>query len=102
MAITAGGGGAEQRVEADPLPTGRWVHVAVGYGSGTAVLYTDGREVGRNTAVTVEPAHFGNHIRAGYLGRSQYPDPYLKAAFDDFRVYGRTLTANEVATLARS
>ncbi|MFD8627388.1 beta-L-arabinofuranosidase domain-containing protein [Streptomyces hygroscopicus] len=102
FAITAGGGGAEQRVEADPLPTGRWVHVAVAYGSGTAVLYTDGREVGRNTAVTVEPAHFGNHIRAGYLGRSQYPDPYLKAAFDDFRVYGRTLTANEVATLARS
>ncbi|AUA08995.1 hypothetical protein GTZ89_25405 [Streptomyces sp. SID8382] len=55
-----------------------------------------------SSAVTVEPVHFGNHIRAGYLGRSQYPDPYLKAAFDDFRVYGRTLSANEVATLAQS
>ncbi|AGP52424.1 glycoside hydrolase family 127 protein [Streptomyces rapamycinicus] len=102
FAITAGGGGAEQRIEAAPLPTGRWVHVAVAYGSGTAVLYVGGREVGRNTAVTVEPVHFGNHVRAGYLGKSQYPDPYLKAAFDDVRVYGRTLSGNEVATLAQS
>ncbi|MFJ2197458.1 beta-L-arabinofuranosidase domain-containing protein [Streptomyces violaceusniger] len=102
FAITAGGGGAEQRIEAAPLPTGQWVHVAVAYGSGTAVLYVGGREVGRNTAITVEPVHFGNHIRAGYLGKSQYPDPYLKAAFDDFRVYGRTLSGNEVATLAQS
>lgn len=32
---------------------------------------------------------------------SQYPDPYLKGALDDFRVYGRTLTAAEVTTLAQ-
>ncbi len=76
--------------------------MAVAYGSGTAILYAGGREVGRNTAITVEPVHFGNHIRAGYLGKSQYPDPCLKAAFDDVRVYGRTLSANEVATLAQS
>nr|WP_282615731.1 LamG domain-containing protein [Streptomyces sp. AgN23] len=101
-AVTAGGGGAEQRIEAAPLPTGQWVHVAVAYGTGTAVLYDGGREVGRDTAVTVEPVHFGNHLRAGYLGRSRYPDPYLKAAFDDFRVYGRTLSGNEVATLPRN
>ncbi|WP_055553838.1 beta-L-arabinofuranosidase domain-containing protein [Streptomyces sp. NBRC 110028] len=102
FAITAGGGGAEQRIEAAPLPTGQWTHIAVAYGGGTAVLYVGGREAGRNTRVTVEPADFGNHIRAAYLGKSQYPDPYLRAAFDDFRVYGRTLSANEVATLAES
>ncbi|MFE9994918.1 LamG domain-containing protein [Streptomyces avermitilis] len=96
-AITAGG---EQRIDAEPLPTGRWVHVAVTYGSGTTVLYVDGTEAGRNANVTVEPRHFGNHLRAGYLGRSQYADPYLKGALDDFRVYGRTLTAAEVASLA--
>ncbi|MEV6294782.1 LamG domain-containing protein [Streptomyces sp. NPDC051896] len=100
-AITTGGGGAEQRIDADPLPTDRWVHLAVTYGSGTAVLYVDGREAGRNTAVTVEPRYFGNHIRAAYVGKSQYPDPYLKAAVDDFRVYGTTLTAAEVQTLAQ-
>ncbi|MFF9001325.1 beta-L-arabinofuranosidase domain-containing protein [Streptomyces achromogenes] len=100
-AITAGGGGAEARIDAGPLPTDRWVHVAVAYGTGTAVLYVDGREAGRNTDVTVEPRDFGNHIRSGYLGRSQYPDPYLKGAVDDFRVYGRTLTPAEVSALAQ-
>ncbi|WP_373865705.1 glycoside hydrolase family 127 protein [Streptomyces acidiscabies] len=100
-AITAGGGGAEQRIDAPPLATDRWTHVAVTYGAGTAVLYVDGTEAGRNTAITVEPRHFGNHIRAAYLGRSQYADPYLKGALDDVRVYGRTLTAPEIAALAR-
>ncbi|GAA2472715.1 beta-L-arabinofuranosidase domain-containing protein [Streptomyces longisporus] len=101
-AITAGGAGGEQRIDADPLPAGRWVHVAVTYGGGTAVLYVDGAEAGRNTGVTVEPRHFGNHIRTGYVGRSQYADPYLKGAVDDFRVYGRTLSAPEVAALAQA
>ncbi|WP_262060428.1 beta-L-arabinofuranosidase domain-containing protein [Streptomyces sp. STR69] len=100
-AITAGGAGAEQRIDAEPLPTDRWVHVAVAYGEGSAVLYVDGVEAGRNAAVTVEPRRFGNHIRAGYVGRSQYADPYLKGAVDDFRVYGRALSATEVATLAQ-
>ncbi|GHI02028.1 hypothetical protein AQI88_17780 [Streptomyces cellostaticus] len=100
-AITASGGGAEQRINADPLPTDHWVHVAVTYGAGTAVPHVDGQEAGRNTAVTVEPRYFGNHIRAAYIGRSQYSDPYLKAAVDDFRVYGRTLSATEVTALAR-
>ncbi|WP_329371509.1 LamG-like jellyroll fold domain-containing protein [Streptomyces sp. NBC_01483] len=101
-AITAGGAGAEQRIDAAPLPTDRWVHVAVAYGGGTAVLYVDGQESGRNTQVTVEPRYFGNHIRAGYLGRSQYADPYLRGTVDDFRVYGKTLTAEEVAALAQA
>lgn len=101
-AITAGGAGAEQRIDAAPLPTDRWVHVAVAYGGGTAVLYVDGQEAGRNAQVTVDPRYFGNHIRAGYLGKSQYADPYLKGAVDDFRVYGKTLTAEEVAALAQA
>jgi len=85
------------------LPTDRWVHVAIAYGAGTAVLYVDGREAGRNTRITMEPRYFGNHIRAAYAGKSQYGgDPYLKAALDDFRVYGRTLTAAEVAELAQT
>jgi hypothetical protein len=71
-------------------------------GGGTSVLYVDGVEAGRNAAVTVEPRRFGNHIRAGYIGRSQYADPYLKGAVDDFRVYGRTLSAAEVATPAQA
>ncbi|MFF4804984.1 LamG-like jellyroll fold domain-containing protein [Streptomyces sp. NPDC001351] len=37
-----------------------------------------------------------------YVGRSQYADPYLKGAVDDFRVYGRTLSATEVAAPAQA
>jgi len=99
-AITAGGSGGEQRIDVDPLPVDRWVHVAVTYGDGTAILYVDGAEAGRNAEVTVEPRFFGNHIRAAYIGRSQYSDPFVKGAADDFRVYGKTLTAAEVAELA--
>ncbi|WP_306319547.1 MULTISPECIES: beta-L-arabinofuranosidase domain-containing protein [unclassified Streptomyces] len=100
FAVTAGGAGAEERIDVPQLPTGTWVHVAVTYGNGTAVLYVDGAEKGRNEHVTARPDMFGNHIRAGYLGKSQYADPYLKGALDDFRVYGKTLTAAEVAALA--
>ncbi|MFJ5226746.1 beta-L-arabinofuranosidase domain-containing protein [Streptomyces sp. NPDC088400] len=100
FAVTAGGGGAEQRVEAAALPINVWTHVAVTYGNGTAVLYVNGREAGRNSAVTVEPRHFGNTLRSAWIGRSQYPDPYLKGAVDDFRVYGKTLSAAEITALA--
>ncbi|MFE2937711.1 beta-L-arabinofuranosidase domain-containing protein [Streptomyces sp. NPDC059255] len=100
FAVTSGGGEAEQRIDAPALPADRWVHVALAYGAGTAVLYVDGAEAGRNTGVTVEPRHFGNTVRSGWIGRSQYPDPYLRAAVDDFRVYGRTLGPDEIAELA--
>ncbi|WP_307804704.1 beta-L-arabinofuranosidase domain-containing protein [Streptomyces sp. VRA16 Mangrove soil] len=101
FAVTAGGAGAEQRIDADPLPIDTWVHVAVTYGNGTAVLYVDGQEKGRNDQVTAQPDLFGNHVRACYVGKSQYADPYLKGSVDDFRIYGKTLTAAEVAALAQ-
>jgi DUF1680 family protein len=100
FAITSAGGGAEQRIEADPLPTNAWTHVALSAGQGAVTLYVNGAQVGRNGNVTVVPAHFANHLRSCYLGRSQYPDPYLRGALDDVRIYGRTLTAAEVADLA--
>ncbi|WP_052865284.1 glycoside hydrolase family 127 protein [Streptomyces niger] len=101
FAVTVAGGGAEQRIDADPLPTNTWTHVAVTYGKGTAVLYVNGTEASRNEQVTAQPDGFGNHIRSAYIGKSQYPDPYLKAAVDDFRVYGKTLTPTEITELAR-
>lgn len=99
FAVTTNGAGGEQRIDIDMLPTGQWLHLAVTYGSGTAILYLNGSEVGRNTNVTSEPRQFGNHLRAGFIGRSQYNDPFFKGAIDDFRVYGKTLTAAEVTAL---
>lgn len=99
FAITAGGAGGEQQINAAPLPTGVWTHVVVSSQAGTGVLYVDGKEVGRNDAMTVQPRMFRN-MTANYVGRSQYSDPYLKGQVDDLRIYGRGLSPAEVAELA--
>ncbi|GAA3439257.1 glycoside hydrolase family 127 protein [Kutzneria kofuensis] len=99
-AITAGGADGEQQINASALPVGSWHHVAVTYGNGVGILYVDGVEVGRNNAMSVQPLSFGNDVKQNYLGKSQYADPYLRGALDDFRLYGRTLSPSEVAKLA--
>ena len=35
-----------------------------------------------------------------YLGKSQWPDPYLDGNLDDFRLYSQAMTAGEIAALA--
>ncbi|MFK3979175.1 beta-L-arabinofuranosidase domain-containing protein [Micromonospora sp. NPDC050397] len=99
-AITTGGSGAEQRIEAPAaLPVGAWTHVAVTQTGNLGVLYVNGVEVARNSALTLRPASLGS-TGQNWIGRSQYAgDPYLDAAVDSFRIYSRALTASEVANL---
>ena len=60
------------------------------------VLYVNGAEVARNSALTLRPGS----TTQNWIGRSQYAgDPYLDGAVDSFRVHGRALTAAEVANL---
>jgi DUF1680 family protein len=100
FAITTGGAGAEQRIDAPaPLPSGAWTHVAVTQVGNVGVLYVNGVETARNTALTLRPSALGSTTQ-NWIGRSQYAgDPYLDGAVDGFRVYGRALTASEVADL---
>jgi DUF1680 family protein len=99
FAITTSGAGGEQRIDAPAaLPAGSWVHVAVTRAGSLGVLYVNGAEAGRNPGMTLGPADLGSTTR-NWIGRSQYADPYLTAAVDDFRVYSRALTATEIATL---
>ncbi|GIF50705.1 hypothetical protein DFJ67_1882 [Asanoa ferruginea] len=102
-AITAGGAGAEQRIDApSALPAGVWTHVAVTHTGNLGVLYVNGVEVARNAALTTRPANLGTTTQ-NWIGRSQYSgDPYLNAAVDSFRVYSRALTAAEIASLNSS
>ncbi|MDI6105742.1 glycoside hydrolase family 127 protein [Actinoplanes sp. NEAU-A12] len=99
-AITSGGAGAEQRIDAPAaLPAGAWTHVAVTHTGNLGVLYVNGSEVARNTALTVRPSALGV-TGQNWIGRSQYAgDPYLAAAVDSFRVHGRALSAAEIAQL---
>ncbi len=99
FAITTGGGGGEQRIDGTTaLPIGGWHHVAVTLAGSTGTLYVDGVQVGQNTAMTLTPSSLGSTTQ-NRIGRSQYNDPYLMGRIDEFRIYGRALTAAEVASL---
>ena len=102
FAITAGGGGAEQRINGTAaLPTGVWTHVAVTVYGSTGILYVNGAEAGRNTAMTLRPADLGA-LTQTWLGRSQYADPFLDGQIDDFRIYNRALSPSEITAVANS
>ena len=102
FAITTAGGNGEQRIDGTgTFPATGWHHVVVTLNGATGTLYLDGAQVGQNTAMTLTPTSLGA-TTLNYFGRSQYADPYLAGRLDDFRVYGRALTATEVASLMAS
>jgi hypothetical protein len=100
FAITIQGTAGEELVEGETaVPAGEWHHVVVVLGPAGAVLYLNGVQVGSNSNLTLRPADLGNTPN-NYIGRSQYPkDPYLDGKVDEFRVYDRALSADEVAAL---
>jgi hypothetical protein len=93
-------GSSEQIIDGQSaLPTGGWHHVAVTLNGSTGTLYVDGTQVGSNTSMTIKPSDLGATTQ-NWIGRSQYPDPYLDGRVDDFRIYGQALPADEIAALA--
>jgi Concanavalin A-like lectin/glucanases superfamily/Ricin-type beta-trefoil lectin domain-like len=99
-AITTGGPGAEQQINATSvLPLHQWSLVTVTVSGATGTLYVNGKSVGTNTNLTVHPAALGTTLN-NWIGKSQYNDPALDAKVDDFNIYGRALSASEVAALS--
>lgn len=99
FAISTGGGGAEQQLNAAGLSTGNWHHVAVTLSGDTGTLYVNGAQVAQNTSMTLAPADLGDTSR-DWLGRSQFSaDPYLNGRIDNLRMYSRVLTPQEVQAL---
>ncbi|WP_237163150.1 DUF5695 domain-containing protein [Paenibacillus sp. BIHB 4019] len=98
FAITSSGNGAEQQLNATALPTGVWKHVAVTLSGTTGRMYVDGVQVAINTSMTLKPSSLGN-TNLNYLGKSQYGDPYLDGALDDFKIYSRALSATEIGSI---
>ncbi len=76
--------------------------MAVTLSGSLGILYVDGVEVGRNSAMTLRPSGLGSTTQ-NWIGRSEYSaDPFLAGSVDDFRIYGRALSATEVQTLFQS
>lgn len=97
FAITDGSG--EQVVDGtEPLPTGEWLHLAVTMKDSLAILYVNGEEVGRNSEMTLRPSSLGETTQ-NYIGRSQWPDPFLEGRVDDFRIYSNAFAVEDVLAL---
>ncbi len=97
FAITTNGGSNEQQINSSSkLSTGARHQVAVTLNSGTGILYVDGVAVGTNSGMTLNPSSLGSTVN-NYLGKSQYPDPYLNGSLDEFRIYNVGLSSAEVA-----
>lgn len=92
----------------------KWVHVAVTGKytiSGTQVtkgelkLYVNGEDVGIRRdnlgVVKVTPTSLG-YTNQNYIGKSQYNDNGLRAYVNDFRVYNRTLSGEEIKQIQLS
>ena len=100
FAITTGGGGAEQQLTGGgQLPLNTWSHVAVTLSGTTGTLYLNGAPVATNPNMTLHPSSLGN-TNQNWIGRSQYPDPFLNAIVDDVNIYDLALSAAAVAALA--
>jgi hypothetical protein len=98
--ITTNGNGAEQDLTGGgQLPVNTWSHVAVTLSGTTGTLYLNGTPVATSPTMTLKPSSLGSTTQ-NWIGRSQYPDPFLSGTVDDFTIYDRALTPAEVAAFA--
>lgn len=82
------------------LPTKTWQHVAITMDEFDAVLYVNGQEVKRSSTFNVEPRML-LETTMNYIGKSRNSSHSLfNGKFDDFRIYNRALSVEEIATLA--
>lgn len=102
FAISTSSGAGEQKINgSSPLPTGQWTHVAVTRSGSLGTLYVNGIAVGTNDGLSLSPASLGA-TGNNYIGKSQYPDPYLNGQIDDFQIHDRALSTEEIAALANT
>ena len=92
----------ERLIAPTALSANVWHHIAVVLASGTTytgILYVDGVPVATNDAMTLHAADIGT-TPSNWLGRSEFTaDPYFNGALDDFRVYKRALSQQEITDL---
>lgn len=78
------------------LSGGTWRRVTIVFHATDMKLYVDGTKVAENSAMANTISDLGTGLEA-YLGKSFYADPYFKGAFDNVRIWNRSLSDDEVA-----
>lgn len=101
---TSGAQGEQALVGPAALPSNKWMHVAITLSGDTGTLYVDGREVARNTGMTLDPDMvLGPNTLAGndcmFLGRGPLGN-YFLGWLTDFRVYVQAQEPAVITTLA--
>ncbi|OQP66552.1 hypothetical protein A3860_13815 [Niastella vici] len=93
-------GGAEQQVNYSyTWALNTWTHLAIRRLGDTVKLYVNGQNVAANTGVTIKPSDLGS-TSLNYIGKSQFSDPYLNGAVDEFRIYNYALSEQNISNLA--
>jgi hypothetical protein len=97
FAITNAGNTAEDRATAPQVLATGWHHVAVTIDAAgkTHRLYLDGQAVATKTSARYTPSSLGATTQ-NWLGLSQWGAPYFSGSLDDFRIYDRVLSAQEL------
>lgn len=101
--ISSAAWGNEQVTKAgSAVAKSTWKRLSYTQTGSVGVLYEDGKEVARNTAVTTTPAQIGGGTTTkNILGASAYSaDASFKGRLRDVRIYDRALAASDVAELA--
>lgn len=100
-AITAGSYSLEKGVSvAKTVETGRWTHMVMSQEGETLKLYIDGVLVGQTENVQLDPYEIAYSIPYCYIGRSMWSgDRYFNGMIDEFRIYNRAITDEEVTEL---
>lgn len=95
-------GSSEQTLTAGTgytLSANNWYHIAITKSGNTARMYLNGELAATNNNMTFNPSDMGVTVN-NWIGRSQYSaDPYLNGRVDDFSIFSRALSIEEIKAL---
>jgi hypothetical protein len=84
----------------DAVPQNTWVHLAGTYDGATVRLYVNGAEVANQRSPAASRTTDARHPGRQRQRRQRRPDRALPGRIDELMLFGRALTANEIAQLA--
>lgn len=102
FAITTDGSTKEEQINGKTaVPLNQWTHIAVTLSGTTGTLYINGELSGTNKDMTLNPTSLSG-ANNRWIGRSQFGDPFLNATVDEFHIFDRALTSDEVQSMQES